>query len=81
MIWDSKTIEETPVTAQKSYVLGGFGYHGNLLVVFRFWFLVCRVSNFVCRYSESGLETPGTDDLINVGRDFDTNTKDNQCGT
>ena len=44
--------------AQKWYVLGGFGYHGNLLVVFGFWFLVRRVSNFVRRYSRSGLECP-----------------------
>ena len=46
------------MTAQKWYILGGFGYHGNLLVFFGFWFLVCRVSNFVRRYSELGLETP-----------------------
>ncbi len=44
--------------AQKWSILGGFGYHGNLLVFFGFWFLVRCVSNFVCRYSESGLETP-----------------------
>ena len=44
------------MTVQKWYVLGGFGYHGNLLVFFCFWFLVCRVSNFVHRYSRSGLE-------------------------
>ena len=46
------------MTAQKWYILGGFGYHGNLLVFFGFWFLVCRVSSFVRRYSELGLETP-----------------------
>ena len=28
------------MAAQKWYVLGGFGYHGNLLVFFGFWFLV-----------------------------------------
>ena len=37
---------------------GGFGYHGNLLVSFGLGFLVCRVSNFVCMYSMSGLECP-----------------------
>ena len=26
------------MTAQKWYILGGFGYHGNLLVFFGFWF-------------------------------------------
>ena len=41
-------------------VLGGFGYHGNLLVDFGFWFLVRRVSNFLRRYSRSGLECPET---------------------
>ena len=46
------------MTVQKLYVLGGFGYHGNLLVFFGFWFLVPRVSIFVCRYSRSGLECP-----------------------
>ena len=43
---------------QKRYVFGGFGYHVNLLAFFGFWFLVCRVSNFVRRYSTSGLECP-----------------------
>ena len=43
---------------QKSCILEGFGYHGNLLVFFGFWFLVFRVSNFVRRYSRSGLECP-----------------------
>ena len=47
------------MTVQKWYVLGGFGYHGNLLVFFGFWFLVRRVSIFVRRYSRSGLECPG----------------------
>ena len=46
------------MTMQKWYVFGGFGYHGNLLVFFDFWFLVCRVSNFVRKYSRSGLECP-----------------------
>lgn len=45
------------MTVQKWYVLGGFDYHGNLLVFFGFGFLVCRVSNFVRRYSRSGLES------------------------
>ena len=26
------------MSAQKYYILGGFGYHGNLLAVFGFWF-------------------------------------------
>ena len=29
--------------AQKWYVLGGFGYHGNLLVFFSFWCAACQV--------------------------------------
>ena len=45
-------------TMQTSYILGGIGYHGNLLAVFGFRFLVCRVSNFVRRYSEPGFESP-----------------------
>ena len=49
------------MTVQKWSVLGGFGYHGNFLVFF--WFLVCRVSNFVRRYSISGLEPPVTSPL------------------
>ena len=40
---------------QKWYVLGGFGYHGNLLVFFGSWFLVCCVSIFVGRYSRPGM--------------------------
>ncbi len=54
------------MNAQKSYVLGGFGYHGNLLVVFGFWFLVCRVSNFVRRYPTQDWKHPGalTFDLL-----------------
>lgn len=44
--------------AQKWYVLGCFGYHGSLLVFFGFWFLACRVSIFVRRYSNLGLERP-----------------------
>ena len=28
---------------QKLYVLGGFGYHGNLLVVFGFWCVECQI--------------------------------------
>ena len=55
---DSRTIWETPVHAQKWYVLGCFGYHGNLLAFFGFWFLVCCVSSFVRKYSRSGLECP-----------------------
>ena len=43
---------------QKWYILGDIGYHGNLLAVFGFRFLVCRVSNFVRRYSGSGMESP-----------------------
>ena len=39
---------------------GVFGHHGNLLVFFGSWFLVCRVSNFVRRYSGSGLECPSS---------------------
>ncbi len=59
------------MTVQKCYVLGFFGYHGNLLVVFGFWFLVCHVSNFVRRYSESGLETPSmrVDPLSNINNE------------
>ncbi len=49
-----------PCDCAKVVHFGGFGYHGNLIVFFGFWFLVCRVSSFVCRYSESGLETPFT---------------------
>ena len=48
------------MTIQKWYDFGGFGYHDNLLVFFGFWFLVCRVSNFVRRYSGSGLECPSS---------------------
>ena len=46
------------MTMQKLYVLGDFGYHGNLLVFFGFWFLVCRVSNFVRRYSTQDWNVP-----------------------
>ena len=42
-VWYSKTIWETPVAAQKWYVLGCFGYHGNLLAFFGFWCVACQV--------------------------------------
>ena len=45
------------MAAQKWCVLGCFGYHGNLLVFFGPWFLVYHLSNFVRRYSTSGLES------------------------
>ena len=47
------------MNAQKLYILGGFGYHSNLLVVFGFWFLVNRVSNFVRRYPTQDWKPPG----------------------
>ena len=48
---------------QQWYILGGIGYHGNLLAVFGFRFLVCRVSNFARRYSEPGFESPNEGSL------------------
>ena len=46
------------MTMQNNF-LGGFGYHGNWLVVFG---VVSRV-NFLRRYSISGLEPPVTSPL------------------
>ena len=47
-----------PCDCAKVVHFGGIGCHGKLLVVFGFWILVCRVSNFVRRYSGSGFFCP-----------------------
>ena len=44
------------MTVQKWYVLGGFGYHGNLLAFFGFWFFGVSSVKF-CKY----VGTPGQD--------------------
>ena len=49
-----------PCVGEKWYVLGGFSYHGNLLAILGFLFLMCRVSNFIYWYSRSGLKCPNT---------------------